>query len=166
MGREEPDGKAHRKYSNTILTVIYNLHLYSTKGEALFKACALLISWGVGVWKQDATVAYFLFSMSIVVEYAIQLIRSKKGDYLQRVFPFILVISNSIVYIFSLSQMSHNINTISGFEEVLAIITVTIISFDMLCTLLLDVPEKCTAEAKISQLGNATPQEDGAGGQK
>lgn len=50
---------------------LYISHLYSSKGEALFKASILSLSWVGGFWSEASVTAYYLFSIAVIMEYAV-----------------------------------------------------------------------------------------------
>lgn len=85
---------------------IFDMHLYDSKGEALFKACFITASWIGGVSLPTAlemqripTIAsLLLFSMALIMEYAMRLIGSKKIA--TRILP-LLIVGLSIVCAFS-----------------------------------------------------------------
>lgn len=76
---------------------ISDMHLYDTKGEALFKAIIISFSWGGGVHmmslpdKITISIAanIFLFSAALIMEYAVQLVTTEKIA--TRIIPFFVV---------------------------------------------------------------------------
>ena len=126
---------------------IYRLHLYTTKSEALFKAGALLISWFGGVWHQTTSAAYYLFSIAIIMEYAIQLIQAKK--FIPKLLPAILVISNLVVWGFATGQLIQNTATTFKFQFAFEVITIFVIGIDAVLTLLIEPPEECKIETNL-----------------
>lgn len=75
---------------------ISDMHLYDTRMEALFKVAVIVVSWygGVQMAKQpDETFApvaasLFLFSLSLIMEYAVRLVVKKKIA--TRILPFLI----------------------------------------------------------------------------
>ena len=83
--------------ADTIWKFIYNMHLYDSKGEALFKAFLITISWVGGVnmvtLPDKITVSIaaslFLFSAALIMEYAVRLVVTEKIA--TRILPFVIV---------------------------------------------------------------------------
>ncbi|MCM1235693.1 MAG: hypothetical protein NC489_36830 [Ruminococcus flavefaciens] len=130
---------------------IYELHLYTSKGEALFKAIALAVSWGGGVWKQDTAAAYYLFSIAIIMEYAVQLIRANR--FMPKVLPMILIVSNALVLAFSTGQVIQQETEVFPFQFYVEIVTIALVGLDALITLLIEPPDECRIETKLSTCG-------------
>lgn len=138
------------KFFSIINTFLYNLHLYNTKGEALFKLAAFFISWYVGVCLQSVPVSYFLFSASIIMEYAIKLVTTHK--FVPKILPLILVMSNVVICAVSAGQTFHKIDVVSG-QECWERITMIIIFADTLCALIFEPPESSKIESNIAKRG-------------
>lgn len=141
--------KKNRKYS--LWYYIYELHLYTSKGEALFKAIALAVSWGGGVWHQDTAAAYYLFSIAIIMEYAVQLIRAKR--FMPKVLPIILIISNAFVLVFSTGQVIQQETLTYPFQFYVEVVTIILIGLDALIILLVEPPDECKIETQLSTRG-------------
>ena len=77
---------------------LYDMHLYKTKGEGLFKAAVISFSWvgGVHLKQLPSTISIsiatslFLFSVAIIMEYAVGIVRAEKIA--AKIFPIIIVI--------------------------------------------------------------------------
>lgn len=141
-----------KKILHTVSYHIYLLHLYTSKGEALFKAAILGVSWGGGVYLQKTVAAYYFFSISIIMEYAIQLIKAK--EFFPKLLPLILVVSNIIVFIFSSSKLANHESSPGTFQYYIELITIIIVGADALITLIIEPPEECKIEANIRTSGN------------
>lgn len=76
---------------------INDMHLYDTKGEALFKAVIISFSWGGGVHMLEMpdeisvsiAASIFLFSVALIMEYAVRLVITEKIA--TRILPFLIV---------------------------------------------------------------------------
>ena len=64
---------------------IYSCHLYSSKGEAIFKTVLITISWlgGIHMSAEPASItseiasSFYLFSMALIMEYIIKWVTQK-----------------------------------------------------------------------------------------
>lgn len=143
--------KKNKDFLSKFRSLIYASHLYSTKGEALFKAIAIAISWIGGVCKQDVASAYYLFSIAIIMEYVIQLICAQKTP--SKIIPFIIVLSNTIVLLSSTNQLLHQVPKINSFQYYIELITIIIIGLDASVMLLVEPPEELNVENNIAERG-------------
>ena len=81
-----------------------SIHLYATKGEAFAKAMIITISWIGGVFLNEAPekltksigVAFYLFALSMIMEYVISLIKPK--GFIPKIFPFLICLLNVLVF--------------------------------------------------------------------
>ncbi len=135
------------------LEFIFKLHLYTSKGEALFKATVLAVSWGGGVWHQNTAAAYYLFSISIIMEYAIQLVRAKQ--FIPKLLPMFLIVSDIIVLVIATGQVIQRDTGIYPFQFYVEVVTLAVIGIDAVMTLLIEPPESYKIEANISGRGGA-----------
>lgn len=142
--------------SETIGEYIYRLHLYTSKGEALFKAIVLALSWFGGVYHQKSAVAYYIFSISIIMEYAVQLVRAKK--FLPKLLPIILITSNAITFVYAAGKLLNETDVIHNFQVIVEQATIFIIGFDAFLTLLIEPPESSKVENTVSQHGEASAE--------
>ena len=147
QNKESPQKKRNKHIWDAIEYAICRAHLYTTKGEALFKAAALLLSYFGGVWHQNTPVAYYLFSFAIIMEYSVQLIRAKR--FIPKVLPCFLTVSNLVVLGFSFGQILQAGNPTSTQNRV-EIITLCVIGIDAIATILFEQPEKFMIESNIS----------------
>lgn len=145
-----------KNFLDKIVICINTFHLYTTKSEALFKAAIIAISWSGGVWKQDTPLAYYLFSISIIMEYAIQLVKAKK--IIPKLLPIVLIISNLVVLVLSTNQILYNSDTYD-FQYWIELITIIIIGADAIITLLIEPPgDKIEASLKAVQTKTNTEE--------
>lgn len=134
-----------------IFGFIFSVHLYNSKGEALFKLVALLVSWIVGVLLQSTTVAYYLFSISIIMEYAVQLVFAHR--FVTKILPLILVVSNVIVFAIASGRLYLQKEDAIQIQVILEIIAVSFIFADTLATLIFEPPESSRVESNIARRG-------------
>lgn len=75
---------------------IHDMHLYDTRVEALFKVAVLALSWYGGVQMTEKTAdisvpvaaSLFLFSLSLIMEYTVRLVVTKRVA--TRILPFLI----------------------------------------------------------------------------
>lgn len=86
-------------------SAVYSLHLYPTKAEALFKAFLITISWVGGILYADPrnTNAFFLFSLAMIMEYAVKLITEQ--NIFPKILPVILIAINAGVFFVMLARL-------------------------------------------------------------
>ena len=136
------------KFFCKIADCINMLHLYTTKGEALFKSVVITISWAGGVYNQDTPIAYYLFSISIIMEYVIQLVQAKK--FFPKFLPILLVVSNIAVFILSTVQILHGDGNFN-WQITIEILTIIIIAADAIVTLLIE-PSNNNIETSLKDI--------------
>ena len=141
------------KIINKTVYIIYHIHLYDTKGEALFKIIAFLISWYVGVFLQSSTASYFLFSISIITEYAIKLVTANR--FVPKIWPLFLVIINVIVLVISSGLFYKKEGNALQIQESLEIVTVSIILIDAMAMLIIEPPQSNRIECNIASRGDS-----------
>ena len=141
-----------KKSFSEFVRIIYELHLYESKGESLFKTFAFAISWGVGLYWQSLPVSYYLFSITIIMEFLFKLICQKK--FLPKVLPFLFVISNLFVFILSTIEILGNSSKIHTIEFTIELIACILVSVDMALTLLIETPEDAKIESTVSRCGS------------
>lgn len=130
---------------------IYSAHLYNSKAEALFKAVAISVSWVGGFWNAASTTAYYLFSMAIIMEYAVQVVTTKK--IVPKILPFLLIMSNLAVFLASTGQLLNAKSGIFEFQYGIEIFTMVIIWIDTMLTVLVEPPAEGKVETSLSQRG-------------
>lgn len=126
-------------------------HLYNSKGEALFKAAVLSISWVGGFCSTVSATAYYLFSIAIIMEYVVQLVVAK--EIAPKLLPITLVLSNLAVFLAATGQLLSGKNETFSFQYVIEIITMFFIWIDAISTVLIEQPDECKIEASLSQCG-------------
>lgn len=131
---------------------LYKFHLYTSKGEALFKASILSISWVGGFWSNRSATAYYLFSIAIIMEYAVQLIAAEKV--VPKILPFVLIMCNTIVALTSTGQLFNHATETFLFQYIVEIVTMVIIWIDTITILMIEKPKECQTEDSLSQRGN------------
>jgi len=136
-----------KKVLNFIVYQIYRLHLYDSKGEAFLKAFIITLSWKIGVVYHIDVVAYFLFSMAIIMEYIVQLLCAR--ELIPKILPLILVISNAFIAIVTSSQDGF----VYPLYKYIEAITIAIIVIDAVVMIILEPPESQRIESTISKCG-------------
>ena len=140
-----------RKSSHSFWYYLYRSHLYQSKGEALFKAFILSLSWVGGFWRDTSVTAYYLFSIAIIMEYAVQLITAKK--FTPKILPFILIFSNALVALASSGQLFNGATETFRFQYIVEVATMVIVWIDAISTLMIEKPEECKIEDSLSRCG-------------
>lgn len=130
---------------------LYKSHLYTSKAEALFKAFILSVSWVGGFWSNISATAYYLFSIAIIMEYAVQLITAEK--FVPKILPFVLILCNIIVALTSTGQLFNHTTETFLFQYIIEIVTMVIIWIDTITIVMIEKPEECQIEDSLSQCG-------------
>lgn len=139
---------------------LYKSHLYTSKAEALFKASILSISWVGGFWSDSwvgefwgniSATAYYLFSIAIIMEYAVQLIIAEK--FVPKILPLVLIICNIIVALTSTGQLFNHATETFLFQYIIEIVTMVIIWIDAIIILMIEKPKECQIEDSLSRCG-------------
>lgn len=124
---------------------LYDMHLYPTKGEALFKTFAIAISWvgGIYVHSTVGADALYLYSIAIIMEYAVQLTRNDTV-FRQKFLPGILVVINFITAIFTTGELLGKVppEAIRDALVVAATISLAIIFVDTMVMVFAKTPSK------------------------
>lgn len=128
--------------------IINDMHLYTSKGEALFKASIITISWVGGVnfssipepIPHNIGSAFYLFSLALIMEYIIQLITTKK--IWNRLFVFAIIFCSIALLILSSSIMLDKPLKIVSNDSLanLSIIPQACIWLDVITMLLIEPP--------------------------
>lgn len=123
-----------------------HIHLYKTKAEAIFKAVIITVSWigGVHLTKQPETisreigVAFYLFSLSLIMEYVIGLLTAKK--IISKLFPFLICVLNILVFFGSTAILVEKPFDFVGYDVLLwgTIISLIIIWIDALTMIIIE----------------------------
>ena len=129
---------------------ISRAHLYTTKSEALFKAFQITVSWVGGLGTTPGPTAYYLFSLSIIMEYAVQLVLARK--IIPKALPFILTFSNIVVALCAFSQLVTHQEATFPFQFYIEISTLIIIWTDATTILLIENPDEYDIENDIQKL--------------
>ena len=146
--------KLYRYYSK-----IYNCHLYSTKGEAVFKTVLITISWlgGIHMSKEpvaitsDIASSFYLFSMALIMEYIIKWVTQK--DIYSKVFPFLIVLPSILVLFLTSAELFRRPFSWTGYNLLFwsTVIPQFIIWFDMLTMVLIEPPRKKNIEDTLTE---------------
>lgn len=145
---------AAKKHKHSFWYYLYLSHLYNSKGEALFKAAVISISWVGGFYSKVSSTAYYLFSIAIVMEYAVQLVSAK--EFAPKAVPAVLVLSNVAVFIVATGQLINRASDTFVFQYVVEIGTMIVIWIDTISSLLIEQPEECKIETTLGQCGQTT----------
>ena len=135
----------------------YKCHLYTSKAEALFKACIISVSWVGAFWNDVNATAYYLFSIAIIMEYAVQLIKSE--EFIPKILPCILTISNVFVALISSGQLFSNETETYWIQCRIEMITMLIVWLDTVIILLIEKPKEYKIEDALGQCGTASYRE-------
>lgn len=155
MAREK---NTEEKSKHSLWYYLYMSHLYNSKSEALFKTAVLSISWVGGFWNTVSATAYYLFSISVVMEYVVQLVTAK--ELAPKVLPFTLVLGNLIVFFASTGPLFGGNDKTFVFQYVVEIITMVIIWIDTCTTLMIEPPDECMIETSLRQCGHTPANEN------
>lgn len=132
-------------------SAVYSLHLYPTKAEALFKSFLITISWVGGVLYADPrnTNAFFLFSLAMIMEYAVKLVVEQ--NVLPKIMPVIHIIINTLVFFSMLSRLFRgDIDCPSLFFLYVTGVSIGLIWVDTLVMLFVEHPNRfCHVETRL-----------------
>ena len=146
------------KYNN-FWEFISDMHLYDTKGEALFKAILISFSWGGGVHMINPTneitisiaANIFLFSIALIMEYAVQLVTTEKIA--TRIIPFLIVGISVICAFLTFCHLVENPFDINiNFIYNATIVTQIVIWLDVCIQLLIDKTSKIQIETNLKEV--------------
>lgn len=137
---------------------INHIHLYTTKAETVFKAVIITISWIGGVHLLDQTnthsigSAFYLFSISLIMEYMVGLIVAKK--FIARILPFLICILSVIVFFGATAILLNKPFESIKYEhfKTLTNIPLYIIWFDSAIMLLINPTKNENIENNLSEL--------------
>lgn len=115
-----------------------SLHLYNHKAVSLFKTLMLGVTWFGGVYRQETPAAFYLFSMAILAEYAIQLVAAKK--FIPKILPTVLVVANSLVVLFTLNSLIIHETATRSWLSGICCGTVIVVAVDAVFTILIEPP--------------------------
>ena len=139
------------------------IHLYSSKGEAFFKAAIISISWigGVHLSNIPSTLsneigsAFYLFSLALIMEYIIKLVTVKK--FLPKIFPAVIIAFSTIVLLLSSSIIMNKPFKKISYDclSICTIIPQAVIWFDAISMILIEVPsdEVVPVESTLKDFG-------------
>lgn len=135
---------------------LYDMHLYPTKGEAMFKTLVIAISWvgGIHVHETVGADALYLYSIAIIMEYAVQLTRNDTV-FRQKILPGTLVIINSITAIIATGELLGKAPTDVFRDWLIAttLISLAIIAIDTIIMIFAKTPSKIIfLEAQLNEL--------------
>lgn len=139
--------------------VIDDSHLYKSKGEALFKSIAIGASWGGALFfnhnqdmNTEVCAAFYFFSLSIIMEYAVGLVSTKK--FIKKLWPLLLVLTNAFVFIISIILLSGRPIVWITYDTLFKITKypIIIVIVDMILTLIIEPPEDTYTENNLKSL--------------
>ena len=148
------------KFWNTL----EEIHFYKSKAEGLFKGIAITLSWcgGVNISNfSDKTIlnkviaaSFFLFSIALIMEYAVQLVTVEK--FLKKIVPGLMVLPSVIVLLFSGGELLSRPLKFIPLELAykLTIFPQIIIWIDILTQIFIERPKenKTSIEEKLQQI--------------
>lgn len=117
---------------------IYESHLYKSKGVSVFKTTVLGLTLFGGVYRQETPVAIYMFSLTILAEYAVQLVLANK--FLLKLLPILLTAGNLASFIFSFGQIARRCDLVAPWQKTVALGTFAVVFADMLLILLIEPP--------------------------
>lgn len=140
--------------------LIYNMHLYDTKGEALFKAFLITISWVGGVnmvtLPDNITItlaaSLFLFSAALIMEYAVKLVVTEK--IVARILPLVIVGVSGICVIATFGMLVDKPLKLD-LQDVynMTIFPQWVIWFDVVVQLMINKPSDKKIETILKEVG-------------
>ena len=143
---------------------LFQLHLYPTKAEALFKAIIITITLlGSGIrigidevplLSNENVIPFYMLSLAFIMEYIIRLITVK--NIVSKIFPFAIIALNIVVFLISTFVLLNNELAEVGYNHLLwaIIISMIIIWFDVIIMLLIEPPKVFCVENDLKGLGN------------
>lgn len=141
-----------------VWNALYQMHLYNTKTETFFKASFITVSWiGGGLARTDLScdenaISYYLFSIALIMEYAVSLFLKKK--FISKIPLFIIVVLNLLVFFFTTSVIVNQpISYINGdWIFWFVFVSMLIIWFDMLTILLFEPYHQKPIEEQLKEI--------------
>ncbi|MBD5452856.1 MAG: hypothetical protein HDR30_00820 [Lachnospiraceae bacterium] len=128
---------------------VYEMHLYPTKVEGLFKAFIITISWVGGIYfvqpegaiSSETATGVYLFSLALIMEYVVPLVVCKKN--VKKLLPFVIVFISIIVAVSAFSIIvQHPIKgVVFDVLKIGTIIPQVIIWIDVILQLWIDSPK-------------------------
>lgn len=157
-----------RKRESEFWSLVHQMHLYESGGEALFKGLGLVATWcgtiliyminGVTVG-QDTLL---FFALSIILEYAVQFVSTHNRGTPKQYLTGSLTLLNFFVYIMALIQLKPQITnqTVAEFfyffQLLVSFCSIIVIFLDTLITVCVndpaDKPKKKKLETKLKNL--------------
>ena len=148
------------KFWNTL----EEIHFYKSKAEGLFKGIAITLSWCGGVnisnfsgkttFDNVIVASFFLFSIALIMEYAVQLVTV--GSFLKKIVPGLMVLPSVIVLLVSSGELlNRSLAFISfGVAYKLTIFPQIIIWIDILTQIFIERPKgnKTSIEEKLQKV--------------
>lgn len=152
--------RAGGKFWNTL----EEIHFYKSKAEGLFKGIAITLSWCGGVnisslsekTTLDSVIAvgFFLFSIALIMEYAVQLVTVEK--FLNKIVPGLMVLPSVVVLLVSGGELFNRPVTFISLEATykLTIFPQIIIWIDILTQIFIEKPKgnRTSIEEKLQQI--------------
>lgn len=130
-----------------VLYWLYQLHMYTSKGEAFFKAGCITVAFAGAFWSKASAAAYYLFSISIVMEYLMMVINSKK--FLPKLVPFTLVCCNLIVLFWTIGPLLNGTDVVYKFQFKIEAFTIIAAWIDVASTVFLEKPDIDNIEKRL-----------------
>lgn len=129
--------------------IIHSMHLYSTKAEAIFKTVIITTSLigSIGIdfsttqtqINKDVGTAFYLFSIALIMEFIIPLIKSNK--FLPKIYPFCLFIANIFIYLVALAVLLERpLGVNSNCVIFFIVLSIALIWLDTLLMLMIEPP--------------------------
>lgn len=131
--------------------ILNDMHFYETKGEGLFKVTVITLSWCGGVkisgspsetlLNEIIAVSLFLFAISIIMEYVVQLVSEKK--FIKKIIPGFMTIPSIFVFVVAGSKLLQRPLSTFSFELVYnaTIFPQIIIWFDVFTQIFIEPPD-------------------------
>lgn len=136
-----------------------SIHLYSTKGEALFKIAAITFSWRWSVFVEkipseitrEMGIALHLFSLALIMEYVMKLISSSR--IIPKIFPLFLCFFNLYVFITAAFIVNGTVSVYSKYTSLynLTYASMVILWLDLAIQLLFEKAD-VSIENKLSSI--------------
>lgn len=100
-------------------------------------------------WSNVSETAYYLFSIAIIMEYTVQLVRAKELE--PKLLPFLLLGMNFIILFIATGQLLFRKTETFAVQFVLVVLTMVIIVIDTAATLMIEKPDDFNPEHRIKE---------------
>lgn len=151
-----------KKYCRKFLIEFNYVHMYENKPEALFKGCCITICCFMGlnlfnsgqniIESVDLYSSFLLFSISLIMEYAIICLSTKK--FIKKLFPLTICVINFFIFSVSLGKLTEHPIHNMGYEQlrICTFISWIIIAFDVITTIMIEPPNQDTIENDLKKI--------------